>query len=160
MSIKELTNLFDQMNVELTELKSTYRSRGQEIFKLAFKEFFEANPEINVVGWKQYTPYFNDGDPCKFRTTASYAFVSNAKDYNNISYGEYEGEEEESVWIDYDNYGNHNEELIPKSVIENAEALRGLLSKVDDDVFLGMFGDHVQVFATREGFDVQEYIHD
>lgn len=159
MSIKELTNLFDQMNLEMAELKANYQKRGQEIFKLAFKEFFEANPEVNVVGWRQYTPYFNDGEPCEFNCYASYAFVSNAKDYTAISYGEYEGEEE-NIWIDDDDYGDHNEELIPESVVENAEALRGLLSKIDDDVFLDMFGDHVQVFATREGFDVQEFSHD
>ena len=157
--ITEITKLFDQMNAEMAELKANYQERGQQIFKLAFKEFFEANPEVNVVGWRQYTPYFNDGDPCEFHTTASYAFVSNAKDYDNISYGEYEGEDE-SVWLNDEDYGDHNEELIPKSVLENAEALRSLLSKIDDDVFLDMFGDHAQVFATRDGFDVQEYSHD
>ena len=159
MSIKEITNLFDQMNAEMAELKASYQKRGQEIFKLAFKEFFEANPEVNVVGWRQYTPYFNDGEPCEFSTTASYAFISNAKDYENINYSEYEGKDE-GIWInDYD-YGDLNEELIPESVLANAEALRGLLSKIDDDVFLDMFGDHVQVFATRDGFDVQDYSHD
>jgi hypothetical protein len=159
LQIKKITKLFDQMNGEMAELKASYQKRGQEIFKLAFKEFFEANPEVNVVGWRQYTPYFNDGDTCVFGTTASYAFISNAKDYSNIEYGEYDGEDE-SVWVNDDDYGDHNEELIPKSVLENAEALRTLLSKIDDDVFLDMFGDHVQVFATRDGFDVQEYSHD
>lgn len=157
--IKEIEKLFDQMNQEMSALRSQYQQRGQEIFKLAFKEFFEANPEVNVVGWRQYTPYFNDGDTCEFNCYASYAFVSNAKDYDEIQYGEYHGEDE-NVWVGDDDYGYHNEELIPQSVKENADALRSLLAKIDDSVYLDMFGDHAQVFATRDGFDVQEYSHD
>lgn len=157
--MKQITELLDQLNAELAELKANYQTRGKQIFKLAFKEFFDANPEVNVVGWRQYTPYFNDGEPCEFNCYASYAFVSNAKDYGQIEYGEYNGEDE-SVWISDGDYGDLNEELIPQSVLDNADALRSLLAKIDDSVFLDMFGDHVQVFATREGFDVQEYSHD
>jgi hypothetical protein len=157
--INEIESLFDQMNAEMEELKATYQKRGQEIFKLAFKEFFDANPEVKVVGWRQYTPYFNDGDACTFNCYASYAFVSNAVDYDNVRYGEYEGDDE-TVWINDPDYGDHNEELIPESVSANSDALRKLLSKISDDVFMDMFGDHCKVFATREGFDVQEYDHD
>lgn len=157
--IAEIEKLFDEMNAEMQALRETYQKRGQEIFKLAFKEFFEANPEVHVVGWRQYTPYFNDGDECVFQCYAEYAFVSNAKDYENIRWGEYEGDEE-GVWCSDGDYGDHNKEMIPESVEKNADALRKLLSKIDEDVFLDMFGNHVQVFATREGFDVQDYDHD
>jgi|LakMenEpi03Aug12_release.lakeMendotaPanAssembly.Ray.scaffolds.fasta_scaffold518065_2 hypothetical protein len=157
--INEIEALFDQMNAEMSALKANYQKRGQEIFKLAFKEFFDANPEVHVVGWRQFTPYFNDGDTCEFSCYAEYAFVSNAKDYDEIRYGEYGGDQE-NVWVADSDYGDFNEELIPQSVIANTDALRSLLSKIDNDVFLDMFGDHAQVFATREGFDVHEYSHD
>lgn len=157
--ISEIEKLFDQMNTEMAELRANYQKRGQEIFKLAFKEFFEVNPEVHVVGWRQYTPYFNDGDTCEFRCYAEYAFISNAKDYENIRWGEYDGEEE-NVWVEDPDYGDVNGDLIPESATKNAEALRNLLSKIDEDVFFDMFGDHVQVFATREGFEVVEYEHD
>jgi hypothetical protein len=157
--ITEIEKLFDEMNAEMQALRETYQRRGQEIFKQAFKEFFDANPEVTAVGWKQYTPYFNDGDACVFRCNADYAFITNAADYGDISYGEYDGDDE-NVWIEDPDYGDYQEELIPKNVSKNAEALRRLLGKIDDDVFLDMFGDHVQVFATREGFDVQDYEHD
>lgn len=157
--IAEIEKLFDEMNVEMAELKANYQKRGQEIFKLAFKEFFGANPEVNVVGWRQYTPYFNDGDACEFNCYAEYAFVSNTKDYENIQWGEYNGDEED-VWVSDADYGDTNLEMIPESVIKNTDALRKLLAKIDEDVFLDMFGDHVQVFATREGFEVTEYEHD
>jgi hypothetical protein len=157
--ITEIEKLFDEMNAEMQALRENYQKRGQEIFKLAFKEFFDSNPEVYVVGWRQYTPYFNDGDTCEFNCYAEYAFVSNAKDYENIEWGEYSGDEE-GVWIADSDYGDTNEDMIPESVIANTNALRSLLAKIDEDVFLDMFGDHVQVFATREGFDVQDYSHD
>lgn len=157
--IAEIEKLFDEMNAEMQALRDTYQKRGQEIFKLAFKEFFDANPEVHVVGWRQYTPYFNDGDTCEFRCYANYAFISNATDYECIRWGEYDGEEE-NIWIEDPDYGNINKDMIPKNVLANAAVLRKLLAKIDEDVFLDMFGDHVQVFATREGFDVQEYEHD
>lgn len=157
--ISDIEKLFDDMNKEMAELKKVYQTKAQEIFKLAFKQFFESNPEVNVVGWRQYTPYFNDGEACIFRSLADYAFVSNAKDYTDIQYGNYEGDDE-SVWIDDPDYGEYNEEAIPNAVAANSIALRKMLGKIDNDVFLEMFGDHVRVFATREGFDVQEYDHD
>ena len=157
--IAEIEKLFDQMNAEMQALRENYQKRGQEIFKLAFKVFFDANPEVHVVGWRQYTPYFNDGDTCEFNCYAEYAFVSNAKDYENIEWGEYSGDQED-VWVTGSDYGDTNPKMIPKSVIKNTGALRNLLSKIGEDVFLDMFGDHVQVFATREGFDVQDYLHD
>jgi len=157
--IAEIEKLFDQMNAEMAALRATYQKRGQEIFRLAFKEFFDANPEVQTVGWRQYTPYFNDGDTCEFNCYAEYAFVTNTADYENISWGEYDGEEE-NVWIEDPDYGDTEADSIPAHVVANAESLRKLLAKIDDDVFLDMFGDHVQVFATREGFDVQEYSHD
>lgn len=157
--LAQIEKLFDEMNAEMTALRETYQKRGQEVFKQAFKEFFDANPEAHVIGWRQYTPYFNDGDTCEFRCYAEYAFVSNANDYDNIHYGEYEGDDE-SVWIEDPDYGDFNEEAIPKQVIEHAQALRNLLAKIDENVFLDMFGDHVRVFATRDGFDVEEFDHD
>lgn len=156
---EDIEKLFDEMNKEMAELKKVYQKRAQEVFKTAFKQFFESNPEANVVGWSQYTPYFNDGDACIFQSKAAYAFVSNAKDYENISYGSYDGDDE-SVWVDDPDYGDYYEEAIPKSTVVHAAILRRMLGKIDDTVFLEMFGDHVKVFATREGFDVQEYDHD
>ena len=64
--ISDIEKLFDDMNKEMAELKKVYQTKTQEIFKLVFKQFFESNPEVNVVGWRQYTPYFNDGEACIF----------------------------------------------------------------------------------------------
>lgn len=159
MDTTQLESLIDKMNDELSEIRAQYRVKTQEIFKGMFKKFFNKNPDVKCVFWRQYTPYFNDGDACVFSSGASYAAITNAEDYESIRYGEYDGDDE-GVWVDDPDNGDYNSKLIPTPVKANAEALRRVLEKIDDDVYLQMFGDHCYVYATREGFDVQEYDHD
>ena len=154
-----IQKMIDEMNNEIEALRETYKQKTQVLFKKAFIAFFDKNPEVTAVSWHQYTPYFNDGDACVFSTYAGYASVTNAKDYENIEWGTYQGEDE-GVWIDDPDYGNFNEELIPTTISADADALRKLLDSVPDDMYERMFGDHVIVTATREGFDVTEYHHD
>jgi len=153
------TEMLDEMNAEMKALRDTYKEKSQGLMKKVFAEFFEKNPEVHAVGWRQYTPYFNDGDPCVFRCNAAYAWATNTKDTGNVNYGEYEGDEE-NVWVSDADYGDFNEELIPDHVEKALDELRRFLGKVSDDVYLSMFEDHVKVTATRDGFDVEEYDHD
>lgn len=160
-NLEEIQQVLDDLNTELNQLKKKFQEKTQSIFKKAFIEFFNNNPEVTAIGWRQYTPYFNDGDTCVFSCYASYAWVTNAKDYDLVSFGEYDGDEnEDGVWIDDADYGDLNTKLIPPGVAQNIQNLRAILEKIDDDIYLQMFGDHVKVVATREGFEVHEYEHD
>jgi hypothetical protein len=159
MDITQIESALDKMNEELSEIRAQYQKKTQQIFKGMFKEFFDSNPEVKCVFWRQYTPYFNDGETCEFSCYAAYAAVTNAKDYENISHGEYDGDDE-NVWVDDPDYGDHNAQLIPAYVATNSSALRKVLEKVSNDVYLQMFGDHCTVYATRKGFQVTEYDHD
>jgi hypothetical protein len=150
----------DKLVAEFAEQKAQFQAKVKEEFNLLFAEFFEQNPEVNYIGWRQYTPYFNDGSPCTFSCYAYIAFATNAKEYGVIQYGQYTGDDEENVWVDDPDYGGHNHELVPESVTENMENLRHQLSQIPDDFFLEVFGDHVVVYATRDGFEVEEFEHD
>lgn len=159
MDTKEIEIIIGDMNAEMKEMKKRYQERMQEVFKQAFLKYFEANPDVTCFSWRQYTPYFNDGDPCVFRCYVDYGSITNARDYRSVRWGEYDGEQED-VWIDDPDYGGFNEEAVPKQVLESTQSLRRLLGRVDDNVMLDMFGDHVVVYATRDGFEVDGYDHD
>lgn len=160
MDTKSIEEMIHNMNAEMANMREAYQAKMKVIFQDAFKEYFKECPEVTAFGWRQYTPYFNDGDECVFRCNVDYGFVTNAKDYQSgIQYGEYEGDQE-NVWIEDPDYGDFNEELIPEHVIEKTKILRRVLSKIDDDVYLQIFGDHCKVYATPAGFDVEEYEHD
>ena len=152
-------NAIEQLIEQYEKAKKELQSKMKTEFNTLFKEFFEQNPEVTCVGWRQYTPYFNDGDACVFTSYAEYAFATNAQDYTSIQWGEYGGDDE-NVWICDMDYGDFNEEEIPEGVDKNLEALQRTLAKVPDEVYLELFGNHVVVYATREGFEVEDYEHD
>lgn len=151
----DFTKLYT-LNEELEQMKQQYQLKVQKILKEVFTEFFDNNRTVTAVGWKAYTPYFNDGEPCEFRCEAYYAWVTNAKDYHVVEYGQYNGDEE-NVWVYDGDYGSFNDDLIPGLTKANAKDLRKFLSKIDDQFYLDAFGDHVKVFVTREGIEVVEY---
>lgn len=57
----------DLMNAEFEakkkELTAGLQAKLAELTKVAFEE----NPRLRAICWTQYTPYFNDGEPCEFR---------------------------------------------------------------------------------------------
>lgn len=147
-----MPKLFD----ELTALKKAYddklASAGEDAVKEVFKEFFDTHSNVESVYWTQYTPYFNDGDPCYF----------SVHDFHLSLSDEESGEDEDDEDEDYDDYemsawslSRSNDEKLKKL----GEDL-GNLSDIPDDVLEQVFGDHCKVVATRDGFDVREYSHD
>ena len=49
-----------------SEAKNAFQTEAPGLLKEEFKEFFKKVPEVKVIKWAQYTPYFNDGDACIF----------------------------------------------------------------------------------------------
>lgn len=66
-----------------------------------------AHDEVTGIAWTQYTPYFNDGDPCIFRASdPSFSFagvVESSDTYFDYSWMEEDFEETGRVWC-----GNYN----------------------------------------------------
>ena len=165
-----LQEKFDQLLADQIELKRKFQEQAQEMFKGVTKEFFEKNPGITAVVWTQYTPYFNDGEACVF--SVHEATFTNAPDPENIRWGEYNGDEEDVWATDNITYVLNSDRTYHKETREAIIAAGGvdadscsafermLMSSEMEDVFLAMFGDHVKVIATRDGFDVEDYDHD
>lgn len=158
--MKNFEQKLTEMNQRMAEIKKQYQAEAQVLFKDLFSEFFEQNSEVRAVGWQQYTPYFNDGEACIFSTTVDYAWATNTENTNDIRYGDYVGDDSDTVWVYDPNYGDFNEVAIPFSVSAEMQALTKILSKIDDKVYEDLFGDHVQVIVTRDGFDTVEFEHE
>lgn len=156
-----IMNKIEQLVSEFNIQQQAFETKMKEAFSECFKEFFEQNPEVKSIGWAQYTPWFNDGDECVFRTTAEYADFSNIDRIDEIRYGEYVGEGDfDQFWIISGDYGDYNEELVSTQTRKNVKEFSKLLGMIPDDIYKSSFGDHVRVFATRDGFEVEEYEHD
>lgn len=59
----------DQYRAKLKKLNdeaAALRKEGCKIFEAAAQDLFAAYPALESFAWRQYTPYFNDGDVCTF----------------------------------------------------------------------------------------------
>lgn len=107
----------------------------QKEFPMLLKPLFDKySPDIQSIGWSQYTPYFNDGDECVF---------SVQNDDLNMN-GEYAYDLE-----------------LTKEQSAALEEFSQILQSVPEDFYKDLFGDHVQVTVHADGkIDVEEYEHD
>lgn len=122
---------------------------------------------IVSFGWAQYTPYFNDGEPCVF--SANSVWVRTTWD-GEVSDGDrYKFEITDTHptlgtrrWDDahhkfVDAPGEHYDEA-------RYERCRAVGAAIDgghfDDALIDLFGDHANIAVTREGITVEFYEHD
>lgn len=121
-----------QMNAELEELKKIHLEKSKSMFTKISKMLFDKHPKLESFGWRQYTPYFNDGDECTFSAH------TDEPDINDI---------------------NGNPQYNPDLDLARQDVV-SLLNGVDDSVLRQMFGDHVHIKVTSESTEVEEYDHD
>lgn len=118
---------------------------GKKEIKAHLDEIFKANPDIKGIRWKQYTPYFNDGDPCEFSVHEAL-----------VSFGEETGGDYDDGYV-----GTYElKERKHKSLKDIREFSDLIQSEGMSSVMETVFGDHVQVTVTPEDVEVEEYSHD
>lgn len=138
------------------QVRKEMQEHGKTALKEAFKTFFDENPTCEAVRWRQYTPYFNDGEACTFSIREAYVRMEGINldngDYND-SFDNYS-----SYYADKGEYDDLSQEQIAawRKAGDEADELVGC----DKDLFQMTFGDHVKVTATRDGFEIDEYDHD
>ncbi len=128
---------------KIREAKEICDGIVKEVFTEGAMVVFDAHPRLKSFSWRQYTPYFNDGDTCTFSANADYCDVTLS--------GANEGDEDielEEGW---------SKDAAEKEI---CEAVQAFLGEFDDDDFYDMFDDHVKVTVTREGTEVSECEHD
>lgn len=166
--------IFEEIKQKQLELQKMMEARGQEALKEYFEEIFAADPELKKIRWVQYTPYFNDGEPCVFsigEPEFNFGEESDDDEYDGYSYGEAEGWTTAwgMEWKARQHHGIDHKEFNALSDEQKAELLgprTNLMRQIEGDlntnekVFEMVFNDHVQVTATPDGFEVEEYYHD
>lgn len=144
------------------------------IFNKGIKELFDKYPNhLAQISWKQYTPYFNDGDPCTFMRGEFYVNGQEAYDYGDDNpeivdslYTEEEIAIRNSWQPDPSNrwdYKNFNTGLSPERIKEFEtvdDEVCKFLSLFSKDDYEFMFGDHIKVTITKDGISVDDYDHD
>ncbi len=82
-----LQEKFAAFKKQVEKLRGELQKVGEQFLIENFKKTFEKYPMLERVSWTQYTPYFNDGDECTFRSNHEYA------DIEGLEYGTFQYEE-------------------------------------------------------------------
>lgn len=148
----------DSFIQEYQDFQNSFRQKAKVKLKEVFNQFWEENPDIKVVVWTQYAPYFNDGDACIFRINdPTFSNATDEDDINDLHYGEYRGDNKDIWTAESWNIDKISEE---KSGV-NSESVKLLCIFLDSDamqnVLESMFGSDNKIVATREGFAVTDY---
>lgn len=122
------------------EAMATLRRDGEAALKASFVEFFAAHPEAVAIQWRQYTPYFNDGEACYFgvcepsiRTTTSDGFID--------------------LWDQSDSIGS--------TLYADVQKLSGIIqSSSMESVLKAVFGDHSEITVCPDRITVETCDHD
>jgi hypothetical protein len=148
---------------KINEQLEAFKAKRAELVKELQTEFpslllplLSQSNKIESIGWRQYTPYFNDGDECVFGVYYDDLTI------NGID--EYDDDEKEiefirkriwngDSWVENPNLDTHEYSLLKQ--IE--EVLKG----VPDDFYKDLFGDHVTVTVYKDGrIETEKYDHD
>lgn len=130
-----LNGLIEQYNAAMEAV----RKDGKEAMYAEVKELFRLNPTLTSVRWYQYTPYFNDGEPCTFRVSAWGGLL-------NASEDDYHGEPGYTT--------SDGQEIVA------ADNFLDQVNNLPEALLEGVFGDHVTVTCTPDGIATEEYDHD
>lgn len=134
---------------------------------------FAADPSIAAINWRQYTPFFNDGDPCEFSCNLNDdAVVAIGKVPAHWYYDEAEDDDGEPVETRSTGYYAGQElkynaetrkwDYISVEINESDVPMQTLINNWNhyEAVCREHFGEHSEVIATRDGFNVEFYEHD
>lgn len=65
---------------EIKALKKELTQKAKDGLMSCLKELFEQHPDVKSLQFAAYTPYFNDGDECRFSCSAHYADINQDED--------------------------------------------------------------------------------
>lgn len=156
--MKDLRNLYNNFLTQQEELNK----QAQHLFKSIMLAFFEKNPKIPAIVWQQFTPYFNDGEPCEFSVGVPvFVNTSNLYELNQVKWEEYNGDNDEVIAFTTYSFKQLPEEFkndIDFGAIEFIDTM--IQSNEMKNNLLQLFDDHTHVIATKDGFTVSLFNHD
>ena len=135
---------FKEMNRQKKEMIKTLQGN----FSLLFSQIFEEDSTLESIGWRQYTDYFNDGEPCKFAVRV----YDGEGVYLN-------GEALEDLWVDEDKVSAEEWAKFSTRERQALDVCR-VLNEIGEDVLHDIFGDHAKVTCYKDRVKVSWCNHD
>jgi hypothetical protein len=165
----------EDTKAQIAALKEQAREQMQALLKHGISTVWEEYGDIVAeFGWDQYTPYFNDGEPCEFGrgeiyiigtqepqdTGAFYGGFRNAVKWGEAGvFGDYSGVGKVSKERGWGDNAKRNPDYDPRYA-EAKDYIHGLVDALDNDILYDLFGDHVTVQIRPDGIETEHCVHD
>ena len=165
----------EETKAQIAALKEQAREQMQALLKHGISTVWEEYGDIVAeFGWDQYTPYFNDGEPCEFGRGEIYIIGTQEPQDTDGYYGDFRNEVkwgEAGVFGNYSDVGKvskergwgdnakRNPDYDPRYA-EAKDYIYGLVDALDNDILYDLFGDHVTVQIRPDGIETEYYEHD
>lgn len=167
----------DELKKAKAEYDAVMKKKGEKVVRASIKEFFTIHPEVKALRWTQYTPYFNDGEPCIFGYSGCDVKLADSEPDAIYACPNHEEIMTASpVKCGKPNCGETTVKLEPDQDNDDgwfddySDAIKGSLKTdlrkfnsymVDcEDALLIAFGDHARITATQKDITIDEYEHD
>jgi len=137
---EQLDNVIEIFNDEKGKLGKFLQEKLSTIFK---DNFFDKYPDLKTIAWAQYTPYFNDGDECKFGV--------NSDIYIN-------GLDPDDDEMDYYSEEEHGTRL--ENTKELSKFIEGFIYDIPETLLQDAFGEGLVIVYSDGRIVVEEYEHE
>ena len=159
------TERMDALRESFVQAQAEFNTKIKELLRVETDKLFVKFPSVHSVSWNQYTPYFNDGDECRFG-----AYIDTLKVQ---AVGEEDSTEIEPSNISFKDrtvkvYGRYNSttraydtSTRPATELELfARQFYKMLRSAGEDALKAAYGDHTSVIISRDGTELEDYDHD
>jgi len=142
--MSSLKNLSTETQEIKRQIKKMAEDKVSPALKAAFAELKAVLPALQAIRWRQYTPYFNDGDTCEFGVYEIYfRLETSTEDAGDYSDG-FESTYDMDLTKEQD-----------KAIDDFAEGLNGI-----EDLLQEALGDHAEITLNAKSIEVEQYEHD
>ena len=177
-AIEKFKKQFDEFNDKKKQLVEELRLEFPKIIL----ELLEKSDFIETISWKQYTPYFNDGEAPVFSTSHDSLLVNGYDEYDDeydrlLPYHAKILQTDEDVIISDEFAVKYDETsfigrkkgmygLVPNPNYDKKNGdllfeIKNTLMLIPDEFYLELFGDHTEVKIYKDGrIETSEYEHD
>jgi hypothetical protein len=154
----------DHIVNKLTELKTNYLDTAKQMFTDGAAELFNLHPKLDSFGFKAYSPYFNDGDECRFNIHADIDYGLYINGFDNDGEEAFESRENDvNVWDKHthwdcsNGYQNRVEVKGDPEIDAMIKSVHDFIYSFDEDIWEELIGNHVVVRISRDGIETNEY---
>lgn len=146
-------NKFKEAEKLKKEYQATLIAITAEDVKSLFDGLFEKYPNFRAIGWTQYVPGFNDGEPCEFTMDRDCNILTNEsiKDYL-VGIDESDTMTDEEIHdLAVCDFGR------PKLDPQMKKDISDVFKLISSDISETLFGPDVQIIITKTKLTVSSY---